>query len=65
MITMPQEFLTTEEMATLLKMSEGTVKRLLRTKQLPGYKISGVWRVDREEFERYLASVRNIQKEQK
>lgn len=58
---MPEEFMTVEEVAQLLRMSEETVKRLLRGKQLVGYKIGGAWRIDRADFAAYLAKQKNIQ----
>jgi excisionase family DNA binding protein len=61
MDVMPEEFMTVEEVATLLRLSVETVKRLLRQKQIPGYKIGGTWRIDRSDFAEYLAKRKNIQ----
>jgi len=65
MAIMMEEFLTVEEIATKLKLSEETVKRMLRQKMLPGYKISGSWRVVRQDLEDFLASQKNIQEDKK
>lgn len=59
---MTDELLTVAEVAKKLKVSEETVKRMLRLKQLPGYKITGgAWRVSTLDLEQYLAQQRNIQ----
>ncbi len=62
MIDMMEELLTVEEVASKLKVSEETVKRLLRQKQLPGYKISGQWRISQTDLSAYLTKQKNIQK---
>ena len=42
---MEDELLTPEESAMLLKMHVDSVRRLLRTKKLPGVKVGGAWRI--------------------
>lgn len=58
---MTEELLTVGEVAKKLRVSEETVKRMLRLKQLPGYKITGgAWRVSALDLENYLAQQKNI-----
>ncbi len=49
------EFLTPEEIATLLKLPVRTVHEWLRTKKLPGFKPGNgkLWRVTAGDFERW------------
>jgi excisionase family DNA binding protein len=58
---MQQEFMTPDEVAKSLRISEDSVTRLLRVGKLPGYKIEGSWRVDRKDLAEYLATKRNTQ----
>ena len=58
-----ETYYTPEEIAKLLRMAEGSVTRLLRQKKIPAYKISGQWRIDREEFKAFMAKNRNIQED--
>jgi len=62
MITMEEEFLTVREISERLRIDEETIKRMLRKGQMPGYKIGGVWRIDRKDFTDYLARQKNTQK---
>jgi excisionase family DNA binding protein len=62
MIDMMEDLLTVEDVANKLNVSEETIKRMLRQKQLPGYKISGQWRISQEDLLKYLAKQKNIQK---
>lgn len=57
MITMG--FLTVKEVATELRLSEETVKRLLRKHEMPGHKFGNEWRIDRTEFEEWKTQRRN------
>lgn len=59
---MAEEFLTPREIAQMLKIPEDSVTRLLRIGEIPGYKIGGSWRVDRQDFQQYLAEKKNTQK---
>jgi excisionase family DNA binding protein len=51
-ICMPdmEEFYTPAEIATILKIEEDSVTRLLRQNKMPGYKVEGSWRVSKSEF---------------
>ena len=52
---MPEErFLTPEEVADMLRVSPRTVNRWLNQGKLPGVKIGSRWRIEREDFERFI-----------
>jgi len=55
------EYLTVEEVAQKLRVSADTVLRLIKRKKLVAYKISGVWRIDPADLQKYLNSQRNVQ----
>jgi len=55
-INMEEEFLTTKEVAKLLKLSIPTIKVMLKDKTIPGYKVSGQWRFDKKEVIRWVKS---------
>lgn len=46
-----QEILTAAEVAKYLRIHPYTVKRLVRTGKLPGFKIGGQWRFRRDEID--------------
>jgi putative molybdopterin biosynthesis protein len=46
--------LTIEEVARRLRVHERTVQRLLDRKELKGYKVGRVWRVDLPDLEDYV-----------
>ena len=48
------EPLTVEEVATILLISVQSVRRLLRSKQLPGVRVGKYWRVPRVALEAFL-----------
>lgn len=51
----PEErFLTPEEVADMLRVSPRTVNRWLNQGKLPGVKIGSRWRIEREDFERFI-----------
>ena len=41
---MPDAYLTVEEVAELLKVSDKTVRRLVRRGELPAFKVGNQWR---------------------
>jgi len=53
------DYLTAEEVATELRYSVTTVKRMLRTNEMPGYKFGGEWRIDRAEYEEWKRQRKN------
>lgn len=54
-----QEYLTIPEVATLLKIHEITVRRMLKAKTLPAYKVGKMYRFRRDEIDAYLKSLRD------
>lgn len=48
------ELLTVEETAKYLKMSPQVIRRWLREKKLPGYKVGKEWRVAKEDIDSML-----------
>jgi excisionase family DNA binding protein len=45
--------LTVRELAEYLKVHPSTIYRLLKTRQLPAFKLGGGWRFNVEEIERW------------
>jgi len=52
------EYLTPKDIAQLLHVHEETVRRYIRMRQLPAVKLGGVYRVRREDLEKFLANRR-------
>ena len=60
MLTMvEQEYYTPEQVAVMLQLKPESVTKLLRQGKLPGVKVAGVWRINKEEFARYMEAQRN------
>jgi len=55
-----EEYLTVEEVSKELRVSTDTIFKLLKQKKLVGYKILGVWRIKRDDLNRYLEQHKNI-----
>lgn len=51
--TMPK-VLTVSEVAERLRVSELTVYRLIRVREIPAYKVGALWRIDEEDLENYI-----------
>jgi len=49
------EILTLQQAAEMLQISERTIQRMLKTREIPGTQVGGQWRFDREQL---LAMVR-------
>ena len=47
----PQEILTAAEVAKYLRIHPYTVKRLVRVGKLPGFKVGGQWRFNRDKID--------------
>jgi excisionase family DNA binding protein len=47
--------LTVEEVADYLRVSRSTICRLLKRKELPGFKVGSDWRFNVETIDRWLA----------
>jgi excisionase family DNA binding protein len=46
--------LTVKEVATLLRVDEKTVYRLVKKRELPGFKVAGAWRFKRDDMESWI-----------
>lgn len=55
------EFLTTKEIAKLLKVNIITIRRWIDKKLLPSYKLGKEFRIKKNDFDKFLAD-RRIQK---
>ena len=53
------DYLTVEEVATELRYSIETVKRMLRKNELPGYKLGNEWRIDKTEYDEWKKQRKN------
>ena len=50
------EVFTPNELSKILKLHPFTVTRLAREGKLPAFKVGGVWRVRKDQFEKWIAS---------
>ena len=48
------ETLTPNEVAKILQLHPFTVTRLAREGKIPAFKVGGVWRVRKDQFERWI-----------
>ncbi len=53
------ETLTPTEVAKILKLHPFSVTRLARQKKLPAFKVGGVWRFQKDQFERWINRLAN------
>jgi len=53
------ETLTPNEVAKILKLHPFSVTRLARQKKLPAFKVGGVWRFQKDQFERWIERLAN------
>jgi len=51
---MVDEILTIREVAELLKINEKTAYRLAAEGKIPGFKVGGSWRFERQEIARWI-----------
>lgn len=49
-----QQYMTIEEIASILRVSEETIRRYIRDGLLPAIRLRGMYRVKREDFEKFL-----------
>jgi excisionase family DNA binding protein len=49
-----RQLLTVRELADHLRVHRSTIYRLLRQRRIPGFRINGDWRFDRDEIERWI-----------
>jgi excisionase family DNA binding protein len=55
--------LTVKDVATELAVNPETVKRMLQSGRLPGYKVGRLWRTTREAVDRFKLSTANAKNE--
>ncbi len=53
------ETLTPNEIAKMLRIHPFSVTRLARQKKLPGFKVGGVWRFRKDQFEAWIDRLTN------
>ena len=53
------EILTVKELAAYLKIAEKTAYRFASEGRLPGFKVGGAWRFDREDIEKWIKDKKN------
>ena len=56
------ETLTPNEVAKSLKLHPFTVTRLAREGKIPAFKVGGVWRIEKAEFESWVKKQRSKRK---
>ena len=49
-----EKLLTVEDVASILQVTEETVKRFLRKEEMKGHKIGRLWRVKEEDLESFI-----------
>ena len=54
------ELMTARELAEFLRVNQATIYRLLKSGQLPGYRVGVEWRFDRAVIERWLLEAEKI-----
>jgi excisionase family DNA binding protein len=55
-----KSYYTVHEICTLLNLSAVTVRRYIKDKKIKGfYKIGREWRIEKPDFEKFLAEVKN------
>ena len=53
------ETLTPTEIAKILRIHPFSVTRLARQKKLPAFKVGGVWRFQKDQFEQWISRLAN------
>ncbi|RWQ45678.1 MAG: DNA-binding protein [Mesorhizobium sp.] len=48
------EILTVREVAAMLKINEKTAYKLVAKGEIPGFKVGGSWRFDKDEIEKWI-----------
>jgi len=57
-MTQQKEFYLVEELAKKLRVSEMTIYRYIKAKKIKAYKIGKEFRIDKEEFDKFLDKVK-------
>ena len=53
---MDDEFYTIKEVAELLKVSEGAIRKWIKLGKLKGVRLGRIWRIRKGDFEAFVAS---------
>ena len=56
---MEANFMSVQQVADFLKVSEGTIIRLLKSGEMEGHKVGGQWRLTRNQVDEYLEKQKN------
>ena len=56
----PEEFYTPEELAAALKVNIMTIYRYIKAKKLKAYKLGRGFRIDKEEFNKFLEKSKTV-----
>ena len=54
------ETLTPNEISKILKLHPFTVTRLAREGKLPAFKVGGVWRIEKQQFENWIGQKESV-----
>jgi excisionase family DNA binding protein len=54
LVTMPDEILTLNEVAQLLKVADKTVYTMAQKAEIPAFKVRGQWRFKRADIDRWI-----------
>jgi len=65
MIEMKEKYLTPDQLAEAAQVSSDTILRLLRSKELKGFKIGGQWRIAESAWEKYIKEQQQDTEEEK
>lgn len=61
----PDQAMTVRDVAAYLNVDEKTIYRLVQRGELPGFKVAGAWRFQREDIDRWIASQKTASPSQK
>jgi len=53
-------FYTPEDIAEMLELDVGTIRRYIRQGKLPAIKLEGAYRIRREDFERFIEERKTV-----
>jgi excisionase family DNA binding protein len=56
----PLSLLTIKEAAEVLRLSTRTVHRLVKSKELPSFKVGGQWRLRESELQKWLEGLNEL-----
>lgn len=62
-MNLEKEFLTVDDIADKLGLTEMTIYRLIKNGSIPSYKIGSSWRIKQEDFEKFMNDMKTKIKE--